>query len=113
MRRKKPCHSTFATSRTDLESRCRGGSFAFGQTQIENSNCRFCVMSVMERAAILEHLEEAERLVADSECQIARQKAILSRLVMDDLDAALAAHFRTRPAPCRVGCNRVALCGPQ
>ena len=53
----------------------------------ENSNCRLCVVSVMD---LLERLDEAERLVADSECQIARQKAIISRLVMDDLDAGPA-----------------------
>jgi hypothetical protein len=41
----------------------------------------------MDRTAILERLDEAERFVADSECQIARQKAIISRLVMDNLDA--------------------------
>jgi hypothetical protein len=41
----------------------------------------------MNRAPILERLDEAERLVADSECLIARQKSIMRRLLMDDLDA--------------------------
>jgi hypothetical protein len=61
--------------------------FTVWVTQIECSKFPFCVILVMDRAPILERLDEAERLVADSECLIARQKSIMRRLLMDDLDA--------------------------